>query len=62
MNEFADPHVELIAHTTLACDGRSPVIEGRMSLDPDADAEFQQVAGLIREELQKLAPGVFPAP
>ena len=29
---------------------------------PDADAEFQQVAGLIRDELQKLAPEVFPAP
>ena len=29
---------------------------------PDADAEFQQVAGLIRQELQKLAPEVFPAP
>ena len=36
MNEFADPHVKLIAHTTLACDGRSPAIEGHMSLDPDA--------------------------
>ena len=29
---------------------------------PDADAEFQQVAGMIREELQQLAPEVFPAP
>ena len=29
---------------------------------PDADAEFQEVAGLIRQELQKLAPEVFPAP
>ena len=29
---------------------------------PDADAEFQQVAGMIRDELQKLAPEVFPAP
>ena len=29
---------------------------------PDADAEFQEVAGMIREELQKLAPEVFPAP
>ena len=29
---------------------------------PDADAEFQEVAGLIRKELQKLAPEVFPAP
>ena len=29
---------------------------------PDADAEFQQVANLIRNELQRLAPEVFPAP
>ena len=29
---------------------------------PDADAEFQEVAGMIRQELQKLAPEVFPAP
>ena len=29
---------------------------------PDADAEFQQVAGMIRDELQKLAPEVFPEP
>ena len=29
---------------------------------PDADAEFQEVAGMIRDELQKLAPEVFPAP
>ena len=36
------------------------VIERRTA--PDADAEFQQVAGLIRDELQKLAPEVFPAP
>ena len=36
------------------------VIERRTA--PDADAEFQQVAGLIRQELQKLAPEVFPAP
>ena len=33
------------------------VIERRTA--PDADAEFQQVAGMIREELQKLAPEVF---
>lgn len=26
---------------------------------PDADAEFQQVAGLIRDELKKLAPAIF---
>lgn len=42
MNEFAAPHVELIAHTTLACDGRSPVIEGHMSLDLDA-GDMQQL-------------------
>jgi len=29
---------------------------------PDADAEFQEVAGMIRQELQRLAPEVFPAP
>lgn len=29
---------------------------------PDADAEFQEVAGLIRKELQRLAPEVFPEP
>ena len=33
------------------------VIERRTA--PDADAEFQEVAGLIRQELQKLAPEVF---
>ena len=36
------------------------VIERRTA--PDADAEFQQVANLIRNELQRLAPEVFPAP
>ena len=36
------------------------VIERRTA--PDADAEFQQVAGLIRKELQRLAPEVFPEP
>ena len=36
------------------------VIERRTA--PDADAEFQEVAGLIRKELQQLAPEVFPAP
>ena len=36
------------------------VIERRTA--PDADAEFQEVAGLIRDELQRLAPEVFPAP
>lgn len=39
---IVDPRVELIAHTTLACNGRSPVIEGRMSLDPDA-GDMQQL-------------------
>lgn len=34
------------------------VIERRTA--PDADAEFQEVAGMIREELQRLAPEVFP--
>ena len=33
------------------------VIERRTA--PDADAEFQEVAGLIRDELQKLAPAIF---
>ena len=33
------------------------VIERRTA--PDADAEFQEVAGLIRDELRKLAPEVF---
>lgn len=36
------------------------VIERRTA--PDADAEFQQVAGLIRDELRQLAPAVFPEP
>ena len=36
------------------------VIERRTA--PDADAEFQQVASMIRDDLQKLAPEVFPAP
>lgn len=36
------------------------VIERRTA--PDADAEFQEVAGMIREELQRLAPEVFPEP
>ena len=33
------------------------VIERRTA--PDADAEFQQVAGMIRDELKKLAPAIF---
>ena len=36
------------------------VIERRTA--PDADAEFQQVAGMIREQLQQIAPEVFPEP
>ena len=36
------------------------VIERRTA--PDADAEFQEVAGMIRDELQRLAPEVFPEP
>ncbi|WOH94961.1 FAD-dependent thymidylate synthase [Corynebacterium urealyticum] len=42
MYSFADPRVELIAHTTLACNGRSPAIEKHMSLDPDA-GDMQQL-------------------
>lgn len=34
--QTATPSAELIAHTALACDGRSPVIEKYMSLDPEA--------------------------
>ena len=40
---IVEPRVELIAHTTLACDGRSPVIENYMSLDPDAGDAQQLV-------------------
>ena len=42
MTAIVNPRVELIAHTTLACDGRSPAIEGHMSLDPDA-GDMQQL-------------------
>ena len=42
MTAIVEPRVELIAHTTLACDGRSPAIEGHMSLDPDA-GDMQQL-------------------
>ena len=42
MTTITEPRVELIAHTTLACDGRSPAIEGHMSLDPDA-GDMQQL-------------------
>ena len=39
---IVEPRVELIAHTSLACNGRSPVIENYMSLDPDA-GDMQQL-------------------
>ena len=42
MTAIVEPRVELIAHTTLACNGRSPAIEGYMSLDPDA-GDMQQL-------------------
>ena len=42
MTTIVEPRVELIAHTTLACDGRSPAIEEYMSLDPDA-GDMQQL-------------------
>ena len=42
MTAIVEPRVELIAHTTLACDGRSPAIEEHMSLDPDA-GDMQQL-------------------
>ena len=42
MITITEPRVELIAHTTLACNGRSPAIEGHMSLDPDA-GDMQQL-------------------
>ena len=42
MTAIVKPSVELIAHTTLACNGRSPAIEGHMSLDPDA-GDMQQL-------------------
>ena len=41
--KIAEPRVELIAHTTLACNGRSPAIEEHMSLDPDAGDAQQLV-------------------
>ena len=43
MTAIVKPRVELIAHTTLACDGRSPAIEGHMSLDPEAGDAQQLV-------------------
>ena len=42
MTAIVKPRVELIAHTTLACNGRSPAIEKHMSLDPDA-GDMQQL-------------------
>lgn len=29
-------------------------------MDPAADAEIQQVAGMIRDELHEVAPNIFP--
>ena len=43
MTTITEPRVELIAHTTLACDGRRPAIEEYMSLDPDAGDAQQLV-------------------
>ena len=43
MTAIVEPRVELIAHTTLACNGRSPAIEEYMSLDPDAGDAQQLV-------------------
>ena len=43
MTAITEPRVELIAHTALACNGRSPVIEGHMSLDPEAGDAQQLV-------------------
>ena len=40
---IVEPRAELIAHTSLACNGRSPVIENYMSLDPDAGDAQQLV-------------------
>lgn len=45
MPTIATPRAELIAHTALACDGRSPVIEKYMSLDPGA-GDAQQLTEL----------------
>ena len=42
MTTITEPRVELIAHTALACNGRSPAIEEYMSLDPDA-GDMQQL-------------------
>src|SRR5699024_3870906 len=42
MTTIAEPRVDLIAHTTLDCNGRSSGIEGRMSFDPDA-GDMQQL-------------------
>lgn len=42
MDAITEPYVELIAHTTLACNGRSPEIEKYMSLDSNA-GDMQQL-------------------
>ncbi|WP_070487346.1 FAD-dependent thymidylate synthase [Corynebacterium sp. HMSC08A12] len=43
MVNIVEPKVELIAHTTLANDGRSPVIENYMSLDSEGSDPQQLV-------------------
>ena len=53
MTTITEPRVELIAHTTLACDGRSPVIEGHMSLDPEA-GDAQRYHALVGERDEKV--------
>lgn len=54
----AEPHVQLLAHTTIVPD----TIEQRMEIQEgstDADAEFQRVARMIRDQLHDLAPGII---
>ena len=53
MTTITEPRVELIAHTTLACDGRSPAIEEYMSLDPDA-GDMQRYHALVGERDEKV--------
>lgn len=47
---IVEPRVELIAHTSLACNGRSPVIENYMSLDPQLAEEVIR----LREEIDRV--------
>ena len=55
MTTITEPRVELIAHTTLACDGRRPAIEEYMSLDPEAgDAQQQRYHALVGERDEKV--------